>query len=169
MDTQLVMAVVMEALDGCVLDRAVHALDLPVGPGMVGLCQPMLDLVGLTDHVEVHRPGIDGVPVAGLLGELDSIIGENGVDLIGHGFQHMLQELLGRASVSLFNELGHGELTSSVYAHEEIELSFDSLHLCNIDVEEPNRVALELLATRFVPLDIGQAGDAMPLQAQVQR
>jgi hypothetical protein len=35
---QLVMVVVMVALNGCFQDGAVHAFHLTVGPGMVGLC-----------------------------------------------------------------------------------------------------------------------------------
>lgn len=51
---QLVMTVVMEAFDSCFLDRATLPLDLAIGPGMIGLCQAMLDPVGLADHVETH-------------------------------------------------------------------------------------------------------------------
>ncbi len=64
------MAVVVEALDVqrendppdrfllrlTFLDRPIHPLDLAVGPRMVGFGQPMLDRVGLADHVEAHRP-----------------------------------------------------------------------------------------------------------------
>jgi len=39
---------------GRVLDGAVHALHLAVGPRVVGLGKAMLDTVGLTDHVEAH-------------------------------------------------------------------------------------------------------------------
>ncbi len=48
------MAVIMKAFDSCFLDRAVHPLDLAIGPGVIGLCQAMLDPVGLADHVETH-------------------------------------------------------------------------------------------------------------------
>lgn len=48
---QLLMTVVVKAFDGGLLDRAVHPFDLSVGPGMVGLGQPVLNPVGLTDHV----------------------------------------------------------------------------------------------------------------------
>jgi hypothetical protein len=34
----------VEALDGSVLDRAVHALDLVVGPRMLWLGQPVIDV-----------------------------------------------------------------------------------------------------------------------------
>ena len=77
------MAFVMEAFDGRFLDRAVHPLDLTVSPGMVRLGEPMLDIVCLADHVEAHlaRPG--DVAIAGLLGELDAIMGQDSVDAVG--------------------------------------------------------------------------------------
>ena len=163
------MAVVMEALDGRVLDGSVHPFDLAIGPGMVGLGQPVLNPVCLTNHVEAHRPGIDGVPVPWLLRELDAVVGENGMDLVGHGLEHVLEELLGRLPVSRCNELGDRELGCPVDAHEEVELSLDGLHLGNVDVEEPDGVALELLALGLVTLDIRLARDAVTLQAAMQR
>lgn len=42
---ELRMIVIMEALDGRVLDGSVHALDLPIGPWVLHLGQPMLDAV----------------------------------------------------------------------------------------------------------------------------
>lgn len=87
MCAQLIVGFVVEAFDGGVFDRAVHAFDLAVGPRVIGLGQPVLNAVGLTDHVEAHWPGIDCVTVPGLLGELNAVIGENCVDLIGHGFE----------------------------------------------------------------------------------
>ena len=181
MCSQLVVVLVVEALDGRVLDRAVHALDLAVGPRVVRLGQPVLDPVCLADHVEAHRPGVDGVPVAGLLGELDAprhclsdrwrsngSIGQDRVDLVGHGFEHVLEELACSLSVIFFNELSNGELGRPVDADEQIELPFAGLHLCDIDVKEADRVALELLPLGLVTLDIRQPRDAMALKAAVQ-
>ena len=89
--------------------------------------------------------------------------------LIGHGLEHMLQDLPSGAAVSFFNELGDGELGSPVDAHEETELALRRLHLSDVEVKEPDGVTLELLALRLVPLDIRQARDPVPLQAPVQR
>jgi hypothetical protein len=104
------------------------------------------------------------------------------VNLVGHGLEHALQKLPGGAPVRLFNELGYGELTRAIPSRafsmpcqatetdKEIELSLRRLDFSNINVEEANGVALELLAFRFVPLDFGQARDTMPLQgAAMQR
>ncbi|MBA3912050.1 MAG: hypothetical protein C0524_19755 [Rhodobacter sp.] len=54
---------------------------------------------------------------------LQGSICENGMDLIGHGLEHVLEELPGGASVRCFNELGNGELGCPVDAHEEVELA----------------------------------------------
>ena len=129
----------------------------------------MLDPDGFADYVKTHWPGIDGVAVPELLGELDAVIVENGVDPIGHGFQQMLEELPGRLSVGCFNELSDGEFGRAVNAHIEIELTFSRLHLGNVDMEEPDGVALELLSLRFVALDVRKTGDDVPLQAPMQR
>ena len=181
--SQLVVAVVVEPFHGRLLDRAVHPLDLAatqendppdrflifMAPRVVGLGQPVLDPVGFADHVQAHGPGIDGVPVPGLLRELDAIVGQYGVDLIRHGFEHVLQELPSRAPVSRFNELGDGELGCPVDVNEEVELAFSSLHLSNINVEEADRVTLELLTLGLVAFDIRQARDAVSLKAAMKR
>ena len=72
MRSQLVVAFVMEALDGRLFDGAVHSFDLPVGPGVVRFGQPALNIVRLADYVDAYpaRPG--SVTVARLLGELDA-------------------------------------------------------------------------------------------------
>ncbi len=79
---ELVMAFIMIAFDRCVLDRPVHPLDLPIGPGMVDFGQPVFDFVFIADPVE-DMPG--GVFVPGLVGELDTVVGQNRVDRVGNG------------------------------------------------------------------------------------
>ena len=46
------MVVIVEALAVRFLYGAVHALDLPVGPWMLRLCQPVFDIVGLAGAIE---------------------------------------------------------------------------------------------------------------------
>ena len=169
MGTQLIMIFVVVPFDGGVFDCAVHPLDLAVGPRMVGFGQPVLNPVGIADHVETHRPRIDCVPVSGQLGELDAIVGEYRVDPIRDRIKQELQELPSCTPVRLINELRDGELACSVYAYKEIKLSFCGLHLGNIQMKVANGVSLETLSLRFVTLDVRQPRDAMPLQAPMQR
>ncbi len=75
---------------------------------------------------------------------------EDGVDLIGHCFEQVLQELPSCRPVCLVDELGHGKLARSVDADEQVELSFSSLHLGDVDMEKADRVALELRPLRLV-------------------
>ena len=52
---ELVMAVVVIALNSCFLDGSVHAFDLPIGPGMFDLGGPVLDLI--QGEIELIRMG----------------------------------------------------------------------------------------------------------------
>src|ERR1700723_3696542 len=45
MSAQFIVGLVEVAFDGGVLDGAVHPLDLTVGPGMLGLCQAVIEIV----------------------------------------------------------------------------------------------------------------------------
>jgi len=136
---------------------------------VVRLCEPVLDVVRLTDHVEAHRPRLGGVAVARLLGKLDVVVGQNRVDLVRHRFQQVFQEFPSRPPVSLVDQQRHRELTRAVDAYDQIELTFDGLHLGDIHVEEADPVALEALPLRLVAFHVRQTGDAMALQAAVQR
>ena len=166
---ELVVAFVVEAFDGCLLDGPVHPLDLTVGPRMVRFGEPVLDLVRLEDHVETHLARPDGVPVARLLGELDAIVGQDGVNAIGHGFEWVFQELPRCPSISLADELAGCELAGAVDTDEQVELALGGLHLGDVHVEEADRVALEALAFWLVALDVRQTGDAVPLETSMQR
>jgi hypothetical protein len=142
---------------------------LAIGPRVIGLGEPALYSVRLADHVEAHRSGADGVAVSWLLGELDAVIHKNGADLIGHSLKHVLHKLPSSVPVSSFNELGHSEIAGSAGSHEEIELAFSGSHLGDVEMEEPDGVAFELLASWFALFNIQQARNAVPLQAPVQR
>ena len=101
----------MIPFDRRVLDRAVHSFDLAMGPGMVRFCQAMLNPIGFADHVKSHLAERHAVPVPRLLGELDTVICQDRVNLMGPCLEQVLQELPGcfaiviavfRLTVSLF-------------------------------------------------------------------
>ena len=75
MASEVVVAVVMIALDGCVLDRPVHAFDLPVGPWMVRLGQPVINAVLAADLIEAKNPVArrPAIPITGQVGKLDTV------------------------------------------------------------------------------------------------
>ena len=98
------MGFVIEAFDRRILDRSVHALDLADGPGMLGLGKAMVD-VGLGAGI------FEGVSSEGLLtcdqlldlgrrptrapgiGEVQTVVGEHDMDLVGNSGDQVQQEL----------------------------------------------------------------------------
>lgn len=114
----------------------------------------VLNAVCLADHVEAHLPRRGGVAVAGLLSELNAIVGQNGVDAIRHGFQQIFEELPRGAPLGLVDQLSDRELARAVDANEQVELAFGGLHFGNIDVERADGIALEALPLRFVAFDM---------------
>ena len=114
-----------------------------MAPRVIGLGQPVLDAIGLTDHVEAHWPGIDCVAVPGLLGELDAIFGQYGVDLVGHGFEQALQELPSGLSIRRFHELGQNRKTVA------------NLAVRSMSTQMPQASGEGLASVRFARLPIG--------------
>ena len=94
---ELLVAVVVIAADGGFLQRPVHPLDLAVGPRVIGLGEAVLDAVFETDAVELVDPVAGGGAGAMLrhVAELHAVVGQNRVDLVGHGLDHGLQEVSG--------------------------------------------------------------------------
>ncbi len=180
MRSQLIVGFVMEAFYCSVLDRSVHSIDLTVGPRMVGLGQAVLYPFDFADHVETRWPGIDGVAVPGLLGELDAVIGENGVGPIEHGFQQMLKELPGRISVRRCNELSDNEFVRPSMPRKRQSLPSavctSAMSICknppdgdaSIACRPTDGVSRELLALELVALRVRQPRYNMSLQASMQ-
>ena len=83
------MAAVVVALDGGFPDRAVHPFDLAVGPGVVHLDQAVPDAVlGAGDPEGVA----EGIIVLLAIGELNAVVGEDGVDAVGQRTGDLAQE-----------------------------------------------------------------------------
>jgi hypothetical protein len=70
----------MKVFDGGFLDRAIHPLDLAVCPRVPHLREAVFDPVLAANAVEDVR---EGVRIQGPVGELNAVVGQHGVDLIG--------------------------------------------------------------------------------------
>ena len=101
---QLIVVVIVIAVNGGLLDGAVHALDLTIGPRVPWLCQPVVDIVVGTSTLKgmapeqlsfrPHLPDIGRRPAfAGRIGELNAIVSENRVDCVGNRSNQIVQEL----------------------------------------------------------------------------
>ena len=139
------MGVVVEPPHGGVLDGTVHALDLAIGPRMLWLGQPVVDIgegAGAFERVcserllaRDHLADLGWGPGIALgIGEVDAVIGQHRMDLVGHGLNQGAQEVGRGARRCLGVQLSEGELAGAVDSDEEVELAFGGLHLGDVDV-----------------------------------
>ena len=116
---ELVMGVVEASLDDSVLAGSVHAFDLPVGPGMVGLGQSMFDSVKQTQPVEGVATEACSRSLAVLqVCERDAVVGEHGMDAVRNGLDESLEERCCSSHVCPFDEFNHSGLRSFVDGYE---------------------------------------------------
>ncbi len=151
------MAVVMVTFDSGFLDRPVHSLDLAVCPGMLDFGEPVLDPVLTATHVKHmrHVSGRGSVGVARRERELNAVVGQDGMDFIGHGRDQRDQEGGCWRPACFGDQLDEDELAGPVYRDVKIELAFGRAHFGDVDMEVPNRTGLELLLRFLVPVTSG--------------
>ena len=89
MRAQLIVVLIMISPHGCIFDGAVHAFDLPVGPRMVRPSQPMFNAIRLTNHVKPHFAEGGFSAIAGLLGELKSVVRQDCMDLVRNNLKQV--------------------------------------------------------------------------------
>lgn len=84
----------MKALDSGFLDGTVHPLDLAVRPRVPDFGEAVLDAVLPAAHVEHmrHIAGSRAIGIARRKGELNTIVGENGMDFVGDGCDQSNEE-----------------------------------------------------------------------------
>lgn len=154
---EVFVGLVVEAFDGGFLKGSVHALDLAIGPGVLGLGEAVVDVgfgagelkgVGAEEFSPLERQ-LDlrsgGTPIAGR-SEMHSVISEHGMDLVRHSLEKRIQEV-GRNPLSgLLMHLHENELGSAVDGDQKIELALLRAHLRDIDMEVADRIGFELLA-----------------------
>src|ERR1700730_14048069 len=121
MASELRVRLVVESLDRRLLDGAVHALDLTVGPRVLGLGEAMIDVVlrasefegvSAEDLVPLEH-GLDlgrSPAIAAGLSEVGAIVGQDRVDFVGNGFDKGSEEVCSDAPGRLFMQLDEGEL-----------------------------------------------------------
>ena len=176
---QLIVVVVVIAMNGGLFDCAVHAFDLAIGPGMLDLGQPMINVVSGASTFECVTPeqlsfrshllDVHRCPtLTSWISKLNAVVSENRVDGVGYSSNKIVQELLRDGSCSPLVKFNIGKLAGSVDGHEEMELAFCGSDFGNVDMEVTNRISLELLLRSLVAFDLRQPLDAMTLKAAMQ-
>jgi hypothetical protein len=127
----LAVGVVEVSLHRSVFDGSVHALDLPVGPWMIGFGKPVFDSMKEAEPVEGVSTEACGwaLTVLRQVGELDAVVGEHGVDAVRNSFDERFEERGGGSHVGSFHQFDHSELRSPIDGDEQVELAFGGPHL----------------------------------------
>ena len=120
MSTQLGVVVVVVSLDGSFFDGSIHALDLPIGPGMVGFSQTMFDAETKARAIKrmSAQLGRRTSAILGQIGELNSVVSKYGMDTIRHGREQRSQERDGSYHVGALDQIDEGELRGAVDGHQ---------------------------------------------------
>ena len=179
MSPELIMADVMEPLDGRLLDRAVHAFNLAIGPGMFRLGQAMFNVILRASQIKgvasekflflKHVSDFGYAPSLALgIGEMGTVIGQDSMDFIGNSLNGLAEKIGGNAARCFLMQLGKSNLAGAVNRNQQVKLSLCGMNFCNVDMKITDRVMFKLLAYRFVALDIWQPTDAVTLQAAMQ-
>jgi hypothetical protein len=106
--------------------------------------------------------------IARRFGEVCPIVGKHCVDPVLHGLGVVAQEVASDAPCRLLVQYHERELLGSVDRQQRVKLPLFGPHLGEIDMKVADQVCLELLPRRLVSIDLGQAADAVALQAAVK-
>ena len=167
------------AMNGRLYDCKVHAFDLAVGPGMLDLGQPVINVVSGASTLESMAPeqlsfrshllDVRRCPaLTSWISKLNAVVSENRVDGVGNRCNKIVQELLRDGSCSPLVKFNMGKLDGPVDGHEKMKLAFCGSDFGNVDMEVAYWVSLELLLRSLVAFDLWQPLDAMTLKAAMQ-
>jgi hypothetical protein len=156
MPLKVIVAVLEEAFDGGFLDGAIHPLDLAVRPEMIWLGEPVFDATAATHAVEGMSAEACrwSLTVFGKVCELDSIIGKYRMNTVRNSFNKRFEEGSRSLHVGFRHEFDHDVLRGSVDGNEKIELALRRAHLGQVDMEEADRITVELLPSGLVLFDL---------------
>jgi hypothetical protein len=98
-----------------------------------------------------------------------SIVGEDGVDLVGNGVDQPTQEVTRGLASHFLMQFDEGELRGSVDCNEPIEFALRGSDFGDVDMKIADRVSLEFLLGGGFAFDLRQPGDPVPLQTPMKR
>ena len=157
---------VVEALDGGLLDGPIHALDLAVGPGVGRFGQAVLHAVFAANAVETVPARQE---LVGLGRELDPVVGQHGMHFVRQLVEHPPQKFGRDDTFGPGVQFGKRHLAGAVDGHKKVLLAFFGLDLGEIDVQVTDGIVLEFLFRRALPVFVQrQSADAVPLKTAVQ-
>jgi hypothetical protein len=110
-----------------------------------------------------------GPGIAGGIGEVGSVVGEDGVNLVRDGGDQARQEIPGGPACDLLVQFDESELRRSVDRDNEVELALSGSNLGDVDMKIADWIGLEFAFGGGFAFDLRETGDPMALEAAVQR
>ena len=156
--TELVGGLVMEMLHRRLLNRAIHALDLTVGPRMGRFGQAVLLAVCAADSVEAVPTRQE---LMHLGRELHALVRQHGMHFIRQLLEHASLEFGRHDAFGAGMQFRKRHLAGTVNGHKEVLAAFFGLNPGKVDVQIADGVVLELLFRRALPV-FAQGGRLMP-------
>lgn len=93
----------------------------------------------LSSHLGLFDLGVGG-GTGPWYRELDAVVGENRMDLVGHGRDEIAKKVGGHLGGCFLLELDKGKLRRAVDGYEEMELALFCPDFGNVDMEEADQV-----------------------------
>lgn len=115
---------------------------------MIGFGEAVVDAMQkTTDPIKRVATEAGGWPPSVLrqVGELDSAVGEDGVDPVRNSRKESIQERRSGSHVRKLNKFHEGERRGTIDGREKVQLAFGSPHFGKFDVKVANRISLELI------------------------
>ena len=131
---------IVERLDGGLLHGAIHALDLSVGPRVIGLGELVLDAMCLADTIEnVPTKAIgQAVSIPWLLGERHAVVCENGVNGVRVCRHDLLKKRRAVLLCCSIEKRHMGELGDAINRQEHVLFSLLQTELTAVDMQVAN-------------------------------
>jgi hypothetical protein len=136
---QVLMRLVIVAFDRGFFECTVHALSLPMGPGMMRFGEAMLNTMLLAYTPEDIR---EGLLILLAISELHAVVRQDGVDLVWDGSDEVAEELRRDGLDGLRVSLGVGKLAGAVDGDKPGELACFGTYFSHINVEGADRIGL---------------------------
>ena len=148
------MALVVISPNRCVLDCPVHSFDLPVRPGVIWLCESVINIVlgaGQNEPMATEPcvfsnqpPNLRGSPVIALrISEVGAVVGEHRMDLVRNRIDQTTEKVTGIPSGDPLVQFGKSELACAIHGYQHVEPAFLGPYLGDIDMEVTNGIGLD--------------------------
>ena len=102
------------------------------------------------------------------VGKLKAVVGQDRVDLVGHGLEEAPKKVGRRDLVHRGVKFRKDELAGAINTHKKVNLPLLGADLGDVDMKEANGVGLEGFARRLVAFDGSKARDAMALETAME-